>query len=143
MDMQGFIGRTGIRFSYELAKGTPGVRHRNASENHDHFLCSLRGRMHEMTFHFSAPSGSGPPQAEDALRYLGALAAEYEDCEDIDEWAREHDLDPRDAETRDAYEAVARLARDLWQLVGADLYAELLKEIEIEQAVDMTLAGIV
>lgn len=143
MDMQSFIVRTGIRFSYELAKGNPGVRHRNATESHDHFLCSLRGRMHEMTFHFSAPSDSGPPQAEDALRYLGALAAEYEDCEDIEEWAKEHDLHPSDAETRDAYEAVARLARDLWQLVGADLYAELLKEIEIEQAVDMTLAGIV
>lgn len=143
MDMQSFIGRTGVQFSYELAKGTPGVRQRDLPEGHDHFLCSLRGRMHEMTFHFSAPSGGGPPRAEDALRYLGAIAAEYEDCEDINEWASEHELHPHDTETRDAYDAVTRLARDLWQLIGADLYDELLKEIEIEQAVDMTLSGIV
>ena len=37
--------------------------------------------------------------------------------------------------------AIARLTRDLWRIVGDDMYDELRRGVEIEQAVDMAWAG--
>ena len=86
---------------------------------------------------FQLPDRRGPPVIEDTVRYLGAVAAEYEECDDVTEWAYEYGFDPGHLDTREAFNALDRLNRDLWRLVGDPMYEELRQGIAIEQAVDM------
>ena len=96
-----------------------------------------------MSFHFTCLPGEGPPEIRETLRYLGAVAVEYESCDDMTEWADEYGFDPGHMHTRAAYDAIGRLTRDLWRLIGDDMYDELRRGIEIEQAVDAAWAGYV
>ena len=57
------------------------------------------------------------------------------------EWATEYGFDPGNIDTRNAFDAIARLTRDLWRMTGDDMYHELRRGVEIEQAVDMAWAG--
>ncbi len=141
MDIEGFISRAQLRLSSEPVDGNPDLYRADVPSDGEHYACTVRGRTHEMTFHFTCPPGDGPPEIEDAVRYLGAVAAEYEDCDDILEWADEFGLDPGHLDTRDAYDALGRITRDLWRLVGDEMYDELRYGMEIEQAIDMAWAG--
>jgi len=143
MDMDSFISVVGLSLSAEPAQGNPDLHPDEIPDDGEHYLCTLRGRTHEMSFHMTCVSGEGPPEAEDALRYLGSIAVEYEAFEDIEEWAEEFEFDPARPETRAAFEAMGRMTRDLWRLVGDDRYDSLRRDIEIEQAVDMAWAGFV
>lgn len=143
MDMQRFIRRAGLSLSCEPAAENPDLHPDDIPDSCEHFLCALRGRTHEMSFYFTSLADEGAPDIEDALRYLGSVAVEYESCDDLEDWADEHELDGTDPDTKGAYEGMARLTRDLWRVVGDDLYDDLRKEVEIEQAVDMALAGFV
>ncbi len=141
MDVQDYIARSQLFLTSEEADSNPDLHQVELPETCDHFKCTLRGRTHEMEFHFSCPTNEGPPQIEDAVRYLGAVAAEFEGCDDIIEWANEYGFDPGHIDTRNAFDALARLTRDLWRLVGDTMYEELREGIAIEQAVDMAWAG--
>ena len=81
--------------------------------------------------------GEGPPTIDDTIRYLGAVAAEYEEFDDITDWANEYGFNAKHLDTRNAFDSLARLTRELWRLVGDSLYDELREGIVIEQAVDM------
>lgn len=141
MDVENFIRRAQLTLVSENASENPDLHRAEVPEGCDHYKCTLRGRTHEMDFHFSCPSGEGPPAIEDTVRYLGAVAAEYEECDDVLEWADEYGFDPRHIDTRNAFDALARLNRDLWRLVGDPMYDELRMGIAIEQAVDMAWGG--
>lgn len=141
MDIDNFITRAQLSLACEPSSENPDLHPDEVPEECDHFKCTLRGRTHEMEFHFTCPVNGGPPRIEDATRYLGAVAAEYESCDDILDWADEYGFDPGHMDTRGAYDAIARLTRDLWRIVGDDMYDELRRDVEIEQAVDMAWAG--
>ncbi len=141
MDIKNFIARAQLSLACEPASDNPDLHPEEVPESCDHFKCALRGRTHEMEFHFTSPPNEGPPRIEDAARYLGAVAAEYESCDDMLDWADEYGFDPGHIDTRNAYDSIARLTRDLWRLVGDELYDELRRGVEIEQAVDMAWAG--
>lgn len=141
MNLNSFIKRSDLTLVSEPADNNPDLHPEEVPDDAEHYLCALRGRTHEMEFHFTCMPGEGPPELPDALRYLGAVAAEYESCDDLLEWAEEYDFDPGHMDTRTAFDAVGRLSRDLWRLVGDDLYDELRQGIEIEQAVNMAWAG--
>jgi len=141
MDIQNYIARAHLSLSSETASDNPDLHRAEVPEACDHFKCTLRGRTHAMDFHFSCPVGEGPPRIEDTVRYLGAVAAEYEECDDVLEWADEYGFDPGHLDTRNAFDALARLTRDLWRLVGDPMYDELHQGIAIEQAVDMAWGG--
>ena len=141
MDISNFISRAQLSLGSQAATSNPDLHRAEVPDVCDHFECTLRGRTHEMNFHFSCPLGEGPPAIEDAIRYLGAVAAEYEECDDMKEWAEEYGFDPGHIDTRNAFEALARLTRDLWRLVGDQMYDELRHGIAIEQAVDMAWGG--
>ena len=143
MDMGSFIRRSGLSLASEPADENPDLHPEEIPEACEHYLCALRGRTHEMSFHFTSPPGEGAPHIHDALRYLGAVAVEYESCDDMEEWADEYGFEPGHIDTRAAYEAIGRLTRDLWRLIGDDMYDELRRDIEIEQAVDVAWAGYV
>lgn len=137
MNFNNFIMRGELSLRSEVADDNPDLHPEEIPEDCEHYLCALRGRTHEMEFHFTSAPGEGPPDIQDALRYLGAVAVEFESCDDMFEWAHEYDLDPGHVETRNAYEAIGRLTRDLWRLVGDAMYDELRRDVEIEQAVDI------
>ncbi|RZO39048.1 MAG: hypothetical protein EVA87_02390 [Rhodospirillaceae bacterium] len=137
MDIENFISRAHLSLTSENANGNPDLHRAEMPDACDHFKCTLRGRTHEMDFYFSCPTGEGPPVIEDTVRYLGAVAAEYEECDDVTEWAYEYGFDPGHLDTREAFNALGRLNRDLWRLVGDPMYEELRQGIAIEQAVDM------
>lgn len=141
MNLKSFIMRSELSLTSEPADENPDLHPEEVTEECEHYLCALRGRTHEMEFHFSCIAGEGQPTIQDALRYLGAVAAEFESCEDLADWAEEYDFDPGHIHTRNAYDAIGRLSRDLWRLVGDTLYDELRQGIEIEQAVDMAWAS--
>ena len=141
MDVENFIRRAQLTLVSENASENPDLHRAEVPEGCDHYKCTLRGRTHEMYFHFSCPSGEGPPAIEDTVRYLGAVAAEYEECDDVLEWADEYGFDSGHIDTRNAFDALARLNRDLWRLVGDPMYDELRMGIAIEQAVDMAWGG--
>jgi hypothetical protein len=143
MNVNTLIRRAGLSLSSEPANENPDIHPEEMPEDCEHFLCALRGRDREMTFHMSTVSGEGPPDAQEALRYLGAVTIEFEACEDVTEWADEFGFDPEHVHTSDAFEAVCRLSRDLWLLIGDDMYEELRRGMEIEQAVDIAWAGYV
>jgi len=94
-----------------------------------------------MEFYFTCLHGETPPELKDAIRYLGAVASEYEDSDGIVEWANEYGFDPGHIDTRNAFQAIARITRDIWRLVGDTLYEELRDAMEIEQAVEMAWVG--
>ena len=141
MNLKNFIMRSELAVSSEPATENPDLHPEEVPGDCEHYLCALRGRTHEMEFHYTCSTGDGPPRIQDALRYLGAVAVEFESCDDMQEWAEEYDFDPGHIDTRAAYDAIARLSRNLWRLVGDDMYDELRQGIEIEQAVDMAWAG--
>ena len=141
MDIDNFITRAQLSLDCEPSDENTDLHPEEIPEDCDHFKCALRGRTHEMEFYFTCPPGGGPPRIQDATRYLGAAAAEYEGCDDMLEWADEYGFDPGHMHTRGAFDAIARLTRDLWRIVGDDMYDELRRGVEIEQAVDMAWAG--
>lgn len=141
MNLNSFIMRSELSVSSQTATSNPDLHPEEIPGDCEHYLCALRGRTHEMEFHYTCATGEGPPNLADSLRYLGAVAVEFESCEDMDEWAEEYNFDPGHMDTRAAYDAIATLARNLWRLVGDDLYDELRQGIEIEQAVDIAWAG--
>jgi hypothetical protein len=141
MDIQHFISRAQLSLTSEPADTNPDLHPDEVPEGCDHYTCALRGRTLGMTFHFTCPRGEGPPLIKDTVRYLGAVAAEFEGCDDLTDWADEYGFDAGHMDTRGAYDAIARLTRDLWQMIGDDLYDELRRDVEIEQAVDMAWAG--
>ena len=141
MDVESYVSRAHLSLNSVATEENPDLHRAEVPEACDHYKCTLRGRTHEMEFHFSCPTGEGPPRIEDTIRYLGAVAAEYEEFEDITEWADEYGFNARHLDTRDAFDALARLTRDLWRLVGDPLYEELRQGIAIEQAVDMAWNG--
>ena len=143
MNMNTLIRRAGLSLSSEAADQNPDIHPEEVPEDCEHYLCALRGWTQEITFHYTTIIGDGPPDAPSALRYLGAVAVEYESCEDMVEWADEYGFDPDHVHTEEAFEAVGRLSRDLWRLIGTDLYDELRRGVEIEQAVDVAWAGYV
>jgi len=141
MDIDSFITRAQLTLTSEPSADNPDLHLDEVPEDCDHFKCALRGRTHEMEFYFTCPPNEGPPRIQDATRYLGAVAAEYESCDDILDWANQYGFDPGHMDTRSAFDAIARLTRDLWRMVGDDMYDELRHAVEIEQAVDMAWAG--
>lgn len=141
MDVDNFIRRAQLSLASENAAENPDLHRAEVPDGCDHFKCTLRGRTHEMEFYFSCPAGEGPPTIEDTVRYLGAVAAEYEECDDVTDWADEYGFDAGHLDTRNAFDALARLTRDLWRLVGDPMYDELRQGIAIEQAVDMAWGG--
>ncbi len=141
MNVNTLIMRAGLSLSSEPADENPDIHPEEMPEECDHYLCALRGWSREMTFHMTTGCGEGPPDALEALRYLGAVALEFESCDDLTEWADEFGFDPEHIHTRDAFDAVCRLTRDLWRLIGDDMYDELRSSVEIEQAVDLAWAG--
>ncbi len=141
MNLNSFITRGELAIGSKRADANPDLHPDEIPDDADHYLCSLRGRTHEMEFHYTSTPGEGPPSLPDALRYLGAVAAEFESCDDILEWADEYGFDPGHMDTRSAFDAVCRLSRDLWRLVGDAMYDELRQGVEIEQAVNMAWAS--
>jgi len=141
MDIDNFIARAQLSLTCEPSEQNTDLHRAEIPEDCDHFKCALRGRTHEMEFYFTCPRDGGPPRIEDAIRYLGAVAAEFEGCDDMLEWATEYGFDPGNIDTRNAFDAIARLTRDLWRMTGDDMYHELRRGVEIEQAVDMAWAG--
>ena len=141
MDIESFISRAKISMEYERSEDNPDLHQSHIPDNCDHYKCILRGRTHEMEFHFTCLHGEDPPELKDAIRYLGSVASEYEDSDGIAEWANEYGFDLGHIDTRDAFQAIARITRDVWRLVGDKLYEELRDAIEIEQAVEMAWVG--
>lgn len=137
MDVKNFISRAQISLEYTPADANPDLHQTQIPDEWKHYKCTLRGRTHEMDFHFTCPHGEGPPEIENTIRYLGAVASEYESCDDITDWANEYGFDSGHIDTRDAFETIARITRDIWRVVGDSLYEELRDGVEIEQAVDM------
>ena len=137
MNLSSLIARGELSLTSEAADDNPDLHPDEIPEECEHYLCAMRGRTHEIEFHYTCGTGEGPPKVQDALRYLGSVAVEFESCDDMLDWASEYDLDPGDVHTREAYEAIARMTRELWRLVGDDMYDELRRGIEIEQAVDI------
>ncbi len=143
MNVNTLIRRAGLSLSSEPADTNPDVHPEEIPEDCEHYLCALRSWNREISFHMSTVSGEGPPDTQDALRYLGAIVLEFEACEDAVEWADEFGFDPEHVHTLDAFEALCRMSRDLWVLIGDGMYEELRRGIEIEQAVDIAWAGYV
>jgi hypothetical protein len=141
MDIENFINQANLSMTSEPSTDNPDLHPNEVPLECDHFKCTLRGRTHEMEFHFSCPVNEGPPLIEDTVRYLGAVAAEYEGCEDMVDWAEEYGFDSGHIDTRGAYDAIARLTRDLWRMLGDNMFDELRGGVEIEQAVDIAWAG--
>ncbi|MEE2995596.1 MAG: hypothetical protein VX700_00475 [Pseudomonadota bacterium] len=141
MDVENYVARAQLSLNSGSADDNPDLHRTEVPDACDHYKCTLRGRTHEMEFHFTCPIGEGPPAIEDTLRYLGAVAAEYEEFDDVTEWADEYGFDPGHLDTRYAFDALARLTRDLWRLLGDPLYEELRQGIAIEQAIDMAWSG--
>jgi hypothetical protein len=141
MDVENYVARAKLSLDSGSADDNPDLHRAEVPDTCDHYKCSLRGRTHEMEFHFTCPIGEGPPTIEDTIRYLGAVAAEYEEFDDVTEWADEYGFDPGHLDTRNAFDALARLTRDLWRLVGDPLYEELRQGIAIEQVIDMAWGG--
>ena len=141
MNLNSFITRGELALSLEPADANPDLHPEEIPDDAEHYLCALRGRTHEMEFHYTSTPAEGPPSLPDALRYLGAVATEFETCDDMLEWAEEYGFDPGHMDTRNAFDAVCRLSRDLWRLIGDNLYDELRQGIEIEQAVNMAWAS--
>ncbi|PPR12024.1 MAG: hypothetical protein CFH41_00057 [Alphaproteobacteria bacterium MarineAlpha11_Bin1] len=137
MDIESYVSRAHLSLNSLATADNPDLHRAEIPESCDHYRCNLRGRTHEMEFYFSCPMGEGPPTIDDTIRYLGAVAAEYEEFDDITDWANEYGFNAKHLDTRNAFDSLARLTRELWRLVGDSLYDELREGIVIEQAVDM------
>lgn len=137
------IREAGLSVSAEPAEDNPDIHPEEVPEECEHYHCALRGWTKQIEFHYTTILGDGPPDTGSALRYLGAVAVEYESCDDLQEWAEEYGFDPENMHTREAFDAVRRLSSELWQMIGTDRYEALRKDVEIEQAIDMAWAGYV
>ncbi len=139
MDMKDFIDRAGLLFDCNATEEDPDEP-MESQPDYGSFSCTFRSRTHEIAFRVAVPLQEGRPGPEDAMRFLGNAAVEYEACDDAAGWAEERGLDPDDEEVLEAFDDLGQLSRDLWQLLGQGLYHELCREIEIETAVDMVMA---
>ena len=141
MDMNDFLDRSGLSFQCESAQGKYRLRPDDMPSHYDYFACTFRREMQEMPFRLGYEKNRGFPSAEDAMRYLGWAAVEYESCDDYLDWAEENFLDPNDDGTDRAFTEIRLLSQGLSQLLSPALYGELCREIEIEMAVEITLEG--
>ena len=137
MDIENFISRAHLSLTSENANGNPDLHRAEIRTRATISNALYAGALMRWIFISVARPAKVPPVIEDTVRYLGAVAAEYEECDDVTEWAYEYGFDPGHLDTREAFNALGRLNRDLWRLVGDPMYEELRQGIAIEQAVDM------
>ncbi len=141
MNLNRFISRGELSMSSEIADANPDLHPNEIPDDAEHFLCSLRGRTHEMEFHYTSTLGEVSPAFPTRCAIWAPSRPNSRSCDDIFEWADEYGFDAGHMDTRSAFDAVCRLTRDLWRLLGDGMYDELRQGIEIEQAVDMAWAN--
>ena len=110
-----FISRAHLSLTSENANGNPDLHRAEMPDACDHFNALYAGALMRWIL-FQLPDRRRSPVIEDTVRGLGAVAAEYE-CDDVTEWAHST-ARPGHLDTREVLNALGRLNRDLWHLVG-------------------------
>ncbi len=101
-------------------------------------LCTLVGRdaqlQRELTMEEDVTEA---PNIGQVLYFLAVNAQLASECEDLEDWAEEMDLDPTQEATQAAYAKAVKEAEELEAVLGRSAYGAMLGGLAISQAIGM------
>lgn len=98
-----------------------------------HYKVTLRKGPKRMLVYWSAGSGvPEPPKVDEILDNIAADAASFENARSFEDWAGEYGYDTDSRKAEKIYRTVGDQAKKLKQLLGDELYKELLWKTERE-----------
>ena len=127
--IQSFVGRNKITANVTEVDENPDMMDKDWEARH--YKVVLRRKGKQMTVLFSVGMGwETEPDACDVLNCMASDAGGYDNARSFEEWCDEfgYDTDSRKAEK--AYKHIGKSRAKLFNLLGSDLYNELLWETE-------------
>lgn len=126
--IKSFINANRVRMSVEWADSNPNM---TDWKDANHFKVRLRMGRKSLTTYFSQGYGiNGEPAVDDVLDCLASDASGVENARSFEEWASEYGYDTDSRKAEKTFKTIEKQAEKLRNLLGSDLYEELLWNTE-------------
>jgi hypothetical protein len=100
------------------------------------YRCTLISDYNQMVRDITVKAGIGhAPSAANLLYHFALVTQGIQDSDDLNDWAEEQDLDPKDEATKARYEQARTDAEDLRTLLGGYTFGNLMGALPIHQAI--------
>ncbi|MDQ7018487.1 MAG: hypothetical protein Q9M33_04905 [Robiginitomaculum sp.] len=100
------------------------------------YRCTLTSDYNQMVRDITVKPGIDyAPGAGNLLYHFALVTQGILDSDDLDDWAEEQDLDPRDETTKARYEQARTDAEDFRTLLGGYTFGNLMGALQIHQAI--------
>jgi hypothetical protein len=124
-----FIRENHIRMTAEWADENPHMA--DPMPGASHYKCKLKHGRRSMTVFFSMGSAhTGEPEPADVLDCLASDASGAENASSFEDWCSEYGYDTDSRKAEKTYRIIERQAEKLKNLLGGELYNELLWKTE-------------